>query len=138
MENLEFIYRRIEHCVLLNLLKNKDINQSLAYMVDFKEHKKLTVIPRNYSIEVSNDKITMIIILLIGFEIEEYDEIKSRPNLHIIAFDDAYQRVNEFNKMKKDIKQIDFMSLFFMTLSRTKSKKLNDLICLRNLSCGHF
>ncbi len=138
MENLEFIYRRIEHCVLLNLLKNKDINQSLAYMVDFKEHKKLTVIPRNYSIEVSNDKITMIIILLIGFEIEEYDEIKSRPNLHIIAFDDAYQRVNEFNKIKKDIRQIDFMSLFFMTLSRTKSKKLNDLIYLRNLSCGKF
>jgi len=112
MENLEFIYRRIEHCVLLNLLKNKDINQSLAYMVDFKEHKKLIVIPRSYSIEVANDKITMIIILLIGFEIEEYDEIKSRPNLHIIAFNDACQRVNEFKKIKKDIKQIDFMSLF--------------------------
>ncbi len=138
MENLEFIYRRIEHCVLLNLLKNKDINQSLAYMVDFKEHKKLTVIPRNYSIEVSNDKISMIIILLISFEIEEYDKIKSRPNLHIISFDDAYQRVNEFKKIKKDIKQIDFMSLFFMTLARTKSKKLNDLIYLRNLSCGSF
>ena len=138
MENLEFIYHRMEHCILLNLLKNKEINQSLAYMVDFKEHKKLTVIPRSYSIEVANDKITMIIILLIGFEIEEYDEIKSRPNLHIIAFDDAYQRVNEFKKIKKDIKQIDFMALFFMVLARTKSKKVNNLICLRNLSCGHY
>ncbi len=134
MGNLEFIYRRLNHNVLLDLLKNKDINQSLAYMVDFKEHKKLTVVPRNYSIEVANDKITMIIILLIGFEIEEYDEIKSRPNLHIIAFDDAYQRVNEFKKIKKYIKEIDFMSLFFMTLARTKSKKLHDLIHLRTLS----
>ncbi len=134
MGNLEFIYRRMNHNILLNLLKNKDINQSLAYMVDFKEHKKLTVIPRNYSIEVSNDKITMVIILLIGFELEEYDEIKSRPNLHIIAFDTVCKTVIEFKKIKKDIKEIDFMSLFFMTLARTKSKKLHDLIHLRTLS----
>jgi len=134
MGNLEFIYRRINHTILLDLLKNKDINQSLAYMVDFKEHKKLTVVPRNYSIEVSNDKITMVIILLIGFELEEYDEIKSRTNLHIIAFDTVSKTVIEFKKIKKDIKEVDFMSLFFMTLARTKSKKLHDLIHLRTLS----
>lgn len=134
MGNLEFIYRRINHTILLDLLKNKDINQSLAYMVDFKEHKKLTVVPKNYSIEVSNDKITMVIILLIGFELEEYHEIKSRTNLHIIAFDTVSKTVIEFKKIKKDIKEVDFMSLFFMTLARTKSKKLHDLIHLRTLS----
>lgn len=134
MGNLEFIYRRINHSILLDLLKNKDINQSLAYMVDFKEHKKLTVVPRRHSIEVSNDKITMVIILLIGFELEEYDEIKSRTNLHIIAFDTVSKTVIEFKKIKKDIKEVDFMSLFFMTLARTKSKKLHDLIHLRTLS----
>jgi hypothetical protein len=134
MGKLEFIYRRINHNILLDLLKNKDINQSLAYMVDFKEHKKLTVIPRNYSIEVANDKITMVIILLVGFELEEYEAIKSRPNLHIIAFDTVCKKLIEFKKIKNDIKEIDFISLFFMTLARTKSKKLHDLIHLRTLS----
>jgi hypothetical protein len=47
-------------------------------------------------------------------------------------------KVNEFKKIKNDIKQIDFMALFFTVLARTKSKKLNDLIYLRNLSCGHY
>lgn len=130
---MEFNYNRIEHCTLFNLLKNKDINQSLAYMVDFKEYRNLTVIPNTYSIEVSNDKITIIVILLIGFEIEEYIKLKERANVHIVSFNNACQSVFEFKEFRKVIKQIDYMSLFFMVLSRTNSKKIRNLGSLKNL-----
>ena len=138
MRNLEFIYNRIEHCVLLDLLKSKDINQSLAYMVDFKEYKNLTIVPKTYSIEVSNDNITMIIILLIGFEKEEYKELEEKVNVHLICFNNAYKLINEFKKFRNKIKHIEFMSLFYMQLSRTKSKKLHDSIALLNLNSGNF
>ena len=130
---MEFNYNRIEHCTLFDLLKNKDINQSLAYMVDFKEYRNLTVIPNTYSIEVSNDKITIIVILLIGFEIEEYIKLKERANVHIVSFNNACQSVFEFKEFRKVIKQIDYMSLFFMVLSRTNSKKIRNLGSLKNL-----
>ena len=97
---MEFIYNRLEHCTLLDVLKNKEINQSLAYMVDFKKHKNLLVIPNTYSIEVSNDKITIIVILLIGFELVEYYKLKERTNVHIVSFNEACQTVFEFKKFK--------------------------------------
>jgi hypothetical protein len=137
MGNLEFIYRSLHHCSLLDLLKNKDINQTLAYMVDFKQYKNLKIIPNAYSIEVSNDKITIVIILMIGFELEEYNkynELKSNTNVHIVSMSKACNEIFEFKKFRKEIKLLDFMSLFFMTLSRTNSRRLHDLVHLRNLS----
>ena len=137
MGNFEFIYRNLHHCSLFDLLKNKDINQTLAYMVDFKEYKKLKIIPNTYSIEVSNDKITIVIILMIGFELEEYNkynELKSNTNVHMVSMSKASNDIFEFKKFRKEIKLLDFMSLFFMTLSRTNSRRLHDLVHLRNLS----
>lgn len=133
MKNLDLVYNRLEHCVLYDLLKNKDINQSLAYMVDFNEHKKLKVIPNEYSIEISNDSITLVIILLIGFELKEYESYKNRENVHIISFNKSCKKVIEFKKIKNKIKYINYNALFYTTLSRTNSKKLHDLIHLRNL-----
>ena len=131
---MELIYNRLEHCTLLDVLKNKEINQSLAYMVDFKEYKNLKVIPNTYSIEISNNKITIIVILLIGFELEEYQKLKEGINVHIVSFNEACQTVFEFKKFKSEIKQLNFMSLFFETLSRSKSKQIQNLVALKNLS----
>ena len=134
---MEFFYRNLNHCGLFDILKNKDINQTLAYMVDFREYKNLKIIPNTYSIEVSNDKITIVIILMIGFELEEYqkyNQLKSNANVHIMSMYKASHQVFEFKKFRKEIKLLDFMSLFFMTLARTKSRRLHDLVHLRNLS----
>ena len=130
---MELIYNRLEHCNLLDVLKSKEVNQSLAYMIDFKEHKNLKIIPNTYSIEVSNDKITIIVILLIGFELEEYQKLKERTNVHIVCFDGSYKFIFEFKKFKKEIKRLNLMSLFFETLLRTKSKKNDNLFALKYL-----
>jgi hypothetical protein len=103
-------------------------------MVDFKKHNNLKVIPNTYSIEVSNDKITIIIILLIGFELEEYQKLKERTNFHLVSFNEASQSIFQFKKFKNEIKQLNLMSLFFEILSRTKSKQIQDLVALKNLS----
>ena len=87
--------------------------------------------------EVSNDKITIVIILMIGFELEEYqkyNQLKSNTNVHIVSMYKACHEIFQFKKFRKEIKLLDFMSLFFMTLARTNSRRLHDLVHLRNLS----
>ena len=131
-------YTRFEHQDLLEILEDKDINQALAYMVDFKEYKKLKVIPHRYSIEVSNDYITIVVILLIGFESEEYKDLVKRNNLHIIDFNNICKTIFEFRKFKDKIKHIDQSSLFYMVISRSKSKKIADLKCLSHLKRSSY
>lgn len=131
-------YTRFEHQDLLEILEDKDINQALAYMVDFKEYKKLKVIPHRYSIEVSNDYITIVVILLVGFESEEYKDLVKRNNLHIIDFNNICKTIFEFRKFKDKIKHIDQSSLFYMVISRSKSKKIADLKCLSHLKRSSY
>ena len=68
---MEFEYSRIEDCILLDNLRNEVVKKSLAYIVDFKEHDNLIVIPKSYSIEISNADICIAVILYYGFEREE-------------------------------------------------------------------
>lgn len=128
---MDFKYSRIENCILLDNLKNDVVKKTLAYMVDFKEHDNLVVIPKQHSIEISNADICIAVILFSGFEKEEYEALKTKDNFHIISFDTITKTMVEFENML--IKHIDYLALFFMSLSRTEDANIKDFLHLKNL-----
>lgn len=129
---MEFAHYRSEHHILLDNLKNEVTSKTVAYMVDFKEHDNLIVIPKPYSIEISNAEICIAVILFSGFEKEEYEALLSKDNFHIVSFDTILQSMVEFENMF--IKYIDSMALFFMSLARTDDTNLFDLLRLKNIN----
>lgn len=128
---MEFEYSRIEDCILLDNLRNEVVKKSLAYIVDFKEHDNLIVIPKSYSIEISNADICIAVILYYGFEREEYKILKTKKNFHIVTFDRPIQTMVGYENMP--IKHFDYMTLFFMSLSRTDYRTINDFLHLKAL-----
>ncbi|MBC7749933.1 MAG: hypothetical protein H7Z76_15390 [Methylotenera sp.] len=129
---MEYPHYRLEHRILLDNLKNEVISKTLAYMVDFKEHDNLVVIPKPYSIEISNANICIAVIVFVGFEKEEYETLKTKNNHHLVSFDGITQTMIEFKNMP--IKHIDYMALFFMSLARTEDKKVQEFLSLKELS----
>ena len=131
---MEFAYDRFDICILLDNLKNEVISKTLAYMVDFKEHENLVVIPKPYSIEISNTDICIAVILFNGFE-KEYEVLKTKKNHHVISFDTTLQLFFEFDNMP--IKYLDYMALFFMSLARTtEDANIKEFLHLRNPSAN--
>lgn len=133
---MELIYNHLHNNCLLNVLKNEEITQILAYMLDFKEYSDLKVTPKPFSIEIANNEITIAVLLYVGFEGAEYEALKTKPNVHVVSFNKVTQTMWEFENIK--IKHFDYMSLFFMSLSRSKNSDLKDYQALKNLGSGAF
>lgn len=131
---MEFAYERLDICILLDNLKNEVVKKTLAYMVDFKEHNNLVVIPKPHSIEISNAEICIAVIIFSGFENEEYETLKTKKNHHVISFNAITQTMFEFENIP--IKHIDYLALFFMSLSRTNDENIKDFLHLRNPSAN--
>ena len=128
---MDFKYSRIENCILLDNLKNEVVKKTLAYMIDFKEHDNLVVIPKPHSIEISNAEICIAVIIFSGFEKEEYEALLTKDNFHIVSFDAITKTMVEFEKIP--IKHIDYMALLFMSLARTDDTTIKDFLHLKNL-----
>lgn len=128
---MDIFYQRIEHNSLLDLLKDKEISSALAYIIDYTDHDNLTIIPKEHSIEVSNITITIAIIIFVGFEIEEYEELKNRENLHIVTFSNVVSEMLEFEKL--NVKYVDNLALLFTALSRSESSLAKNLFRLKSL-----
>ena len=128
---MDLYYQRIEHNILLDLLKDKEISSALAYIVDYTDHDNLTIIPKEHSIEVSNNTITIAIIIFVGFEMEEYEALKNRENLHIVTFSNVVSEMFEFEKL--NVKYVDNLALLFTVLSRSQSNLAKKLFKLKNL-----
>lgn len=131
---MEFEYERLENRILLDNLKNEVIRKTLAYMVDFKEHDNLVVIPKPHSIEISNADICIAVILFVGFEKEEYETLKTTNNHHVVSFDTITKTMFEFTPIS--IKHIDYMALFFMSLARTEDATIKEFLSLKNPSAN--
>ena len=131
---MEFAHYRSEHRILLDNLKNDLIRKTLAYMIDFKEHDNLVVIPKPYSIEISNADICIAVIVFSGFEKEEYETLKTKNNYHVVSFNMIFQTM--FQSENIPIKYIDFMALFFMSLGRTNDTSIKDFLHLKNPSAN--
>ncbi len=133
---MELIYSHLDNNCLLDVLQNEEINQSLAYMLDFKEHSDLKITPKPFSIEIANNQITIAVLLYVGFEGTEYEALKTKPNVHIVAFDTVAQNLWEFEGIK--MKHIDYMSLFFMALSRSNKLKFEGFSSLKKIRFRWF
>ena len=133
---MELLYSHLDNNCLLDVLKNEEITKSLAYMLDFKEYSDLKITPKPFSIEIANDEVTIAVLLYVGFEGAEFEDLKTKPNVHVVAFDTVTQNMWEFENIK--IKHIDYMSLFFMALSRSKNSNLKDFQALKKLGSGGF
>lgn len=126
-----FYYSNIDDNMLLQLMKNKEISSSLAYIVSAKQYEDLEVTPKKHSIELSNNKISINILLYVGFESDDYYTINRKDNLHIITFREIVPSMIEFTGL--NVKFIDKMALLFTVLALSKNPILTDLHHLRKI-----
>jgi hypothetical protein len=129
---MELAYDRPDLNILLHNLKNEVIRKTLAYMVDFREHDNLVVIPKPHSIEISNAHICIAVLVFFGFEKEEYESLKIKNNPHVVSFDRITHKFFEHIP----IKHIDYMALFFMSLARTEDATIKEFLSLKNPSAN--
>jgi hypothetical protein len=122
---MEFIYEHLHNNCLLDILKNEEIARSLAYMVDFNEHQNLKITPKNFHIEIANADITIAVLVYVGFEGKEYEELQTKPNFHVISFDQVTETLFEFENIK--VRYINPISLFFMALEKFDDPKIIEL-----------
>jgi hypothetical protein len=120
---------------LLSLLKDPEFASALAYMVDYKNHFVLDVIPKEFSIELSNQDITIAIIIYSGFEKKEYGALLNRNNLHLISLCDSVNEMFEFEGM--DIKIIDKMAWLFSVINWSERNFAKRLRSLKSLNIGY-
>lgn len=131
VKKYEFVYSNTSYNQLYNLLKEEDISKSLAYMIDYKEYENLKITPNKFSIEVSNKDITLVILIWVGFENEEYQNLKHKKNVHIVSFNEVVLEMFEFKK--KPIKIIPILALTQMVIERSKTIEISDIKSLMNL-----
>lgn len=125
-------FPHIPQNILLELLNEPEFSNSLAYLVDFENHIDLRIIPKEYSIELSNNDITVSIIIYSGFELNEYYELKNRTNLHLVCLSDVIPEMVEFQNMH--IKIIDKLAWLFSIIGRSEKDFINKLNHLKRLS----
>ncbi len=128
----QFYYSNIFNNSLLHLLRQPDFAASLAYLVDFKNHSDLTVTPYDYSIEISNNEITIAIVLFSGFELNEYLALKNKRNFHIICINPIFLQMCEFEEMQ--LKYIDKLSWFFSVINRSENELVKEINWIKNLT----
>lgn len=129
---MEFQYKNIEYNCLVDYLENPEIAIALAYMLEFKEHKNLKVITHNHAIEISNESITIFVILYIDFMFGEFQNLQSKHNIHYVSFFPIMKGMNEFETI--NLKLIDKHSLVFNVMSRSKESLLETLYRMLNLN----
>ena len=119
---------------LLYLLKEPEFASALAYLVDYKNHFDLKVIPKEFSIEISNNEITIAMIIYSGFEEKEYEALKNRENLHLVSLCESVKEMFEFKNM--DIKIIDKMAWLFSVINWSERDFAKRLRSLKSLKIG--
>ena len=129
---MTFKYQRIEHNLLLELLEDIEFANSLAYMIEYKNHTNLNITPHEYSIELSNDKIAISIILYVGFENGEYENLKKHKNFYVVALCDVIPEMIEFKDL--NVKFIDKLALMNTIIAKSENSFAKKLNRLKNLN----
>ena len=111
--------------MLFDILKNEEIAQSLAYMVDFKEHQNLKITAKDFHIEIANADVAIAVLVYVGFEGKEYEVLQTKSNFHVVSFGQVTETMVEFEGIK--IKYINKSALFFIALSRSEDEKVKAL-----------
>ena len=129
---MTFKYQRIEYNLLLELLEDIEFANSLAYMIEYKNHTNLNITPHDYSIELSNDKIAISIILYVGFENGEYENLKKHKNFYVVALCDVIPEMIEFKDL--NVKFIDKLALMNTIIAKSENSFAKKLNRLKNLN----
>lgn len=129
---MTFKYQRIEHNLLLELLEDIEFANSLAYMIEYKNHTNLNITPHEYSIELSNDDIAISIILYVGFENGEYENLKKHKNFYVVALCDVIPEMIEFKDL--NVKFIDKLALMNTIIAKSENSFAKKLNRLKNLN----
>ncbi len=129
---MTFKYQRIEYNLLLELLEDIEFANSLAYMIEYKNHTNLNITPHEYSIELSNDEIAISIILYVGFENGEYENLKKHKNFYVLAFCDVIPEMIEFKDL--NVKFIDKLALMNTIIAKSENSFAKKLNRLKNLN----
>jgi len=95
--------------------------EALAYLLTFEKIYNFKVIPHVSGIEISNETITIFIVLMGSFQFDKYDEVKNQKNVHFVSFDRNIDERYEFFIMKDKIKfiSIDMLTATVSALSKT-------------------
>jgi hypothetical protein len=124
---MKLIYEDLDSNYLFTTLENEEVAQNLAYMLDFKIHQNLKIKPKKFYIEITNADITIAVVLQKDFEGKEYEEVKKKPNFHVVSFAQPWDMEFEFESIT--VKHIDKRSLFFTYISRSDYPKIVALRC---------
>ncbi|ENA1807884.1 hypothetical protein ABF226_002332 [Flavobacterium psychrophilum] len=128
---MTFKYQRIEHNLLLELLEDIEFANSLAYMIEYKNHTNLNITPHEYSIELSNDDIAISIILYVGFENREYENLKKHKIFYVVTLCDVIPEMIEFKDL--NVKFIDKLALMNTIIAKSENSFAKKLNSLKNL-----
>lgn len=60
---IKYRYPHPHNITLLQLLQEPDFAIALAYLVSFKNYKNLEIIPKPHSIEITNNEVTITVIV---------------------------------------------------------------------------
>lgn len=129
---MQFHYPHLPNNLLLNLLQEPEFAEALVHLATQKKYTQLQILPQDFSIEISNEEICLMLILYSGFEQNEWLTIQDHPNLHLICLSEIIPKMHEFEGM--NIVYIDKLSWIFNIINRSKNKQIELLKQLKNLS----
>lgn len=126
MENNQWFYSNIHKQLLyMQFCEQPEFCKALAYLLTFKEHQNLNVIPHTFSIELSNADIHIFIIHTVFFQQKEYPGFKKLKNVHFVSFGKELAQMNEFSEMKNEIKFISKNMLMSTVEALTENKLIS-------------
>nr|WP_298002297.1 hypothetical protein [uncultured Flavobacterium sp.] len=101
--------------------------EALAYLLTFEKMYDFKVIPHVSSIEISNETITIFIVLMGSFQFDKYDEVKNQKNVHFVSFDRNIEERHEFFIMKNEIKLISIGMLMETVVALSQDGLINKM-----------
>lgn len=126
MENNQWCYTDFHRQLnYMQFCEQPEFGSALAYLLTFKEHQNLNVIPHTFSIELSNADIHIFIIHTVFFQQKEYPGFKKLKNVHFVSFGKELAQMNEFSEMKNEIKFISKNMLMSTVEALTEDKLIN-------------
>lgn len=128
---MTFRYQRHEHNTLLHLLEDCEFASNLAYMIGYHNYTDFTITPFKHSIQMSNEHIAISVLLYVGFEHEEYEQLKKHRNFHLVSFCDVVPTMWEFKEL--NVKFIDKLALMNTIIARSENSFAIKLDQLKNL-----
>lgn len=109
---MKLFYENFETNFILDLLKQEVVKKNLVYMITYKQYQNLNVVPKPFHIEISNDEITVLFLLYVGFEMKEYAKYS---NCSVVSFQKIFWEMHEFKDI--EIKYINPIALFHTIIS---------------------